>query len=128
LNLPRRFNLEQGDMVRPGQEGEGIAARYLRRLGYSIVKTNFKTRIGEIDIIAWEGDTLVFVEIKSRESLTFGQPFEAVTMRKRRKIANVAMLYLKEIHDIPPCRFDVVSVYYEKGRAECELIRDAFEV
>lgn len=111
-----------------GEKGEGIAVGFLRKMGYRIIQQNYRTPIGEIDIIAREDDVLVFVEVKTRESLGFGQPFESVIRRKRRKIANVALLYLKKFTDIPPCRFDVVSVYYDHGRAECELIKDAFEV
>ncbi|RJR15595.1 MAG: YraN family protein [Nitrospiraceae bacterium] len=111
-----------------GEKGDGLAAAYLRKKGYKIITQNFKTRIGEIDIIAMEEDTLVFVEVKTRESIAYGKPFEAVDYFKKRKIANTAMLYLKKLNEIPPCRFDVVSIYYDRGKPECELIRDAFEV
>ena len=111
-----------------GQKGEGFAETFLRKKGYKVIEKNFKSRIGEIDIIAEDRGTLVFVEVKTRENLLYGQPFEAVNSRKKRKIANVAMLYLKKLKEIPPCRFDVVSVYYENGRPECELIQDAFEM
>lgn len=114
--------------MRLGEKGEGLAAGFLRKQGYKIIEQNFKTRIGEIDIIADDHGTLVFAEVKTRESIEFGKPFEAVNYYKKRKIAKVAMLYLKTLRDIPPCRFDVVSIYYDKGRAECELIRDAFEI
>jgi Holliday junction resolvase-like predicted endonuclease len=66
--------------------------------------------------------------VKTRENLLYGQPFEAVNRAKRKKIANTALLYLKKFKELPPCRFDVVSIYYEGKKAECELIRDAFEV
>ncbi len=111
-----------------GQRGEDLAAVYLQKKGYKIIQRNYKTQIGEIDIIARDRDVLVFIEVKTRESLEYGQPFESVNKNKRRKIANVAMLYLKRLKDIPPCRFDVVSVYYEQGRAEFNLIQDAFEM
>ena len=111
-----------------GQRGEDLAASYLQKQGYKIIQRNYKTMIGEIDIIARDRDDLVFIEVKTRESLEYGHPFESVNKNKRRKIANVAMLYLKRLKDIPPCRFDVVSVYYEQGRAEFNLIQDAFEM
>ena len=111
-----------------GKKGEGMAVTFLKKKGYKIIEQNYKTRIGEIDIIASDGNTLVFVEVKTRESIAYGKPFEAVNFYKRRKIANVALLYLKRLKEIPRCRFDVVSIYYEQGRPECELIRDAFEV
>ncbi|GBD96573.1 MAG TPA: YraN family protein [Nitrospirae bacterium] len=114
--------------MRLGQKGEELAVKYLRKKGYKIIKQNFKTRIGEIDIIANDGGTLVFVEVKTRESIAYGMPFEAVNSYKRRKIANVALLYLKKIKEVPPCRFDVVSLYYDHGKPEFNLIKDAFEV
>jgi putative endonuclease len=115
-------------MVKLGQRGEDLAASYLQKNGYKIIQRNYKTMIGEIDIIARDRDDLVFIEVKTRESLEYGQPFESVNKNKRRKIANVAMLYLKKLKNIPACRFDVVSVYYEEGRPEFKLIQDAFEM
>jgi putative endonuclease len=114
-------------MVRLGEKGEGLAAKFLRKKGYKIIEQNYQTRIGEIDIIAMDGETLVFVEVKTRESLYYGRPFEAVTGLKRRKISNVATLYLKRLKDVPPCRFDVVSICHERGKPQFELIQDAFE-
>jgi len=115
-------------MVRLGEKGEGLAAKFLRKKGYKIMEQNYQTRIGEIDIIAMDGETLVFVEVKTRESLHYGLPFESVTGYKRKKIANVAMLYLKRLKAVPACRFDVVSIYHEHGRPKFELIQDAFEM
>jgi putative endonuclease len=114
--------------VKLGEKGEGLAVKFLKKMGYTIIKRNYKTPIGEIDIIAKDKDTIVFTEVKTRESSAYGQPFEAVNRFKKRKIANVAHLYLKRFKELPPCRFDVVSIYYEKGKPECELIKDAFEV
>ncbi|MBI5409206.1 MAG: YraN family protein [Nitrospirae bacterium] len=111
-----------------GEEGEGLASAFLKKKGYRIVEHNYKTKIGEIDIIALDGSVLVFIEVKTRESLQYGRPFESVHGYKRRKIANVALSYLKRFKDLPQCRFDVVSICYENGRPECELIKDAFEV
>jgi putative endonuclease len=114
--------------VNLGQKGEGAAVKFLKKKGYKIVKKNYKNPIGEIDIIAKDHDTLVFVEVKSRENIEYGEPFEAVHRFKKQKIANVALLYLKRLKEIPPCRFDVVSIYYKNGRPEVELIQDAFEM
>ena len=111
-----------------GEKGEGLAEKFLRKNGYKILQRNFKAKTGEIDIIANHGEYLVFIEVKSRKSLQYGQPFEAVTRHKRRKIKNTALLYLKKLKEIPPCRFDVVSVYYDHDRVELEIIKDAFEV
>lgn len=114
--------------MRLGEKGEGLAERFLKKKGYKIIERNFKTRIGEIDLIADDSGTLVFIEVKTRESIAYGKPFEAVNYLKKRKIANVALLYLKRLKEVPPCRFDVVSIYYDNGKPECELIKDAFEV
>lgn len=111
-----------------GKKGEELAVKFLKRNGYKIIKQNYKTLIGEIDIIAKDRDTLVFIEVKTRESLEFGLPFEAVNRAKKKKIANVAHLYLKKIKELPPCRFDVVSIHYENNNPKFELIKDAFEV
>ena len=114
--------------MRLGERGEGLAVRFLKKKGYRIIRRNYKTRRGEIDVIAGDGETLVFIEVKTRESLQYGHPFEAVDRSKRKKIANVAMQYLMTLKEIPPCRFDIVSIYFERGRPEFELIRDAFEI
>ncbi len=111
-----------------GDKGEVLAVKLLKKKGYKIIKRNYKTSIGEIDIIAKDGETLVFIEVKTRESIEYGFPFEAVNTAKKRKIAGVAMLYLKKLKQIPPCRFDIVSIYYKNGKPECELIKDAFEL
>lgn len=111
-----------------GERGEGLAVKFLKRKGYKLIKQNYKTPIGEIDIIARDGETLVFVEVKTRESIEYGHPFEAVNWRKKRKIEKVALLYLKRLKEIPSCRFDVVSIYYEGGKPQFQLIKDAFEV
>lgn len=111
-----------------GSEGEDFAVRFLRGKGYSILEKNFKTSIGEIDIIARNGDALVFIEVKTRTNDSFGYPFEAVTERKRHKLRNLALLYLKKKGREFPVRFDVISVYRNDGKTEIEHIEDAFEV
>jgi putative endonuclease len=115
-------------MVKLGHKGEGLAVDYLEQKGYCIIQRNFKTSLGEIDIIARDKETLVFIEVKTRESLEYGQPFESVTVAKRRKIANVATLFLKKLREVPPCRFDIVSICHKKGKPEFDLIKDAFEL
>lgn len=113
-----------------GSHGEEFGKLFLIKRGYRIIKQNYTTPLGEIDIIARDGDTIVFVEVKTRESGRFGRPFEAVDRRKQRKIANVALLYLKRFREkIPPCRFDVLSISIADvaGGMSAELIKDAFE-
>jgi putative endonuclease len=111
-----------------GEKGEELAREYLKKHGYKIIEQNYKTPFGEIDVIAQENNILVFIEVKTRESIEFGLPFESVTRRKRRKIANVALSYLKRFQDLPPCRFDVLSICCNNTEPEFELIKDAFEV
>ncbi len=111
-----------------GEKGEELAAKFLKKNGYKIIEQNYKTPLGEIDIIAKDGDAIVFIEVKARESLAYGLPFESVNRAKKRKIASVALLYLKRFKQTPPCRFDVMSICYKGDKPQFELIRDAFEV
>lgn len=110
-----------------GREGEAIARKYLEKRGYEIVVANYRTRHGEIDLIARDGATLVFIEVKTRTHEQFGSPFEALTPRKCLHIGKVALEYLLK-HGGPEqaARFDVVSV--RPGEAtEVEHVRNAFD-
>ena len=111
-----------------GRKGEDLAADLCREKKYRIIETNYRTPFGEIDIIAKDGDVIVFIEVKTRSGDGFGAPFEAVTYRKRQKIKKVAMGYLKRFREEVPCRFDVISISGKNGRNSVEHIRDAFEV
>lgn len=94
-----------------GTGGEDKATKYLSNLGYKILCRNFKTKIGEIDIIAKDKNTIVFVEVKTRKSDMFGLPREAVTTSKQRKIRMVATQYLKLHGGLNQmCRFDVIDI------------------
>ena len=95
-----------------GNYGEELARRHLEGLGYKILETKFRNKIGEIDIIAKDGNTVCFLEVKTRRSLTCGQPYESVTKFKMRKIVQVALSYLKyKFNSIDiPSRFDVISI------------------
>lgn len=112
-----------------GDRGEEAAARHLQALGYVVLERRYRTRAGEIDLIARDGDTLVFVEVKARSSLACGRPSEAIDWRKRGRIARAASLYLARRGGCEsPCRFDVVEVLEEPGSApRVRLIRNAFE-
>jgi putative endonuclease len=111
-----------------GRKGEEAAARHLQSLGYVILERRFRTRAGEIDLVARDGNTLVFVEVKARTSLACGRPAEAVDCRKRGRIARVASLYLaRRGGGEAACRFDVVEVLLEPGSPPCvHLISNAF--
>ena len=111
-----------------GKEGEALAVEYIRKKGYRILERNYRTFSGEIDIIARDGDTLVFVEVKARADHAFGYPFEAVDRRKREKIRKVALGFMKALKKEVPARFDVLSISMINGRGSVEHIKDAFEV
>lgn len=98
-----------------GVSGEINACQYLKDKKYIIEKTNFKTNVGEIDIVARKGRTIVFVEVKKRETLVYGRPSEAVDQRKQNKIRNTAQLYLlKNKLASSPVRFDVIELIGDK--------------
>lgn len=112
-----------------GIKGENIAVNFLTKKGYSILQRNFKSPFGEIDIIARDGDTIVFIEVKTRRDDIFGYPFEAVTKRKIHKLKNSALFYLKKQRKESPARFDVLSIFStDSGSFTIEHIPDAFEV
>jgi putative endonuclease len=113
-----------------GGRGEDIAAAFLQGLGYAILTRNYRKRFGEIDIVAEEGDTLVFVEVKTRSSVAFGSPLEAVDARKQRRMARAALDYLssRKQHS-RPARFDVVAVHLPtQGQPRIEHVRNAFDL
>ena len=112
-----------------GEAGEALAARLLRKRGYKILETNHRNPLGEIDLIARDGDSLVFVEVKTRKSLHFGNPKWAVTPRKQRKLSMVALYYLKTTgQSQSKARFDVVAIHSAGPRPEIEIVRNAFEL
>jgi putative endonuclease len=113
-----------------GRRGEEAAARYLRRLGYIIVARGHRDNIGEIDLVAVDGRTVVFVEVKTRTSHDAGHPADAVDDAKQRRLTRLALSYLKR-HDLleNPARFDVVAVTWPagRGRPTIEHFKSAFE-
>lgn len=94
-----------------GQRGERLAAKHLRRLGYKIVARGDRSRLGEIDLVAVDGRTVVFVEVKTRVSHEAGHPADAVDLRKQRKLTSLAQRYLQR-HQLQHCstRFDVIAI------------------
>jgi putative endonuclease len=115
-----------------GKWGESRAAKYLEDRGFVILQTNFRCRIGEIDIVAREGESLVFTEVKTRADLLYGLPCEAVTERKQKQLARVAEAYLATLPrsarvsaDVR-LRFDVIEILIRSGRAWIRHTRDAF--
>jgi putative endonuclease len=105
-----------------GKWGEGIANRHLVDLGYQIISTNHRTPYGEIDIIASEGTTLVFIEVKTRTSKSLGNPEGSVTPRKQQHILNSAQHYLATLEQ--PCddwRVDVVAITGKPGNSRIDI-------
>jgi putative endonuclease len=124
----KRSSISSDPRHRLGREGERIAERYLKRAGYKILYRNFRApRGGEVDLVCREGDTLVFVEVKTRTSEAFGTPAEAVTREKERLIARGGLEWLRLLHhpDIY-YRFDIVEVRMAGTDPEVTLIRNAF--
>lgn len=113
-----------------GKLGEDSAANFLEAKGYAIVARNFRIRSAEIDIIAREGDVLIFVEVKARSNVRHGLPSEAVTLRKQKKIIEAAGVFLQDENFCDcACRFDVVEVFLRGGSVEAiNHIENAFEV
>ena len=139
------------DAQRFGRDSEAEAARYLERAGYRIVARNYRTPFGEIDLVAYDGSVLAFVEVKARRSERFGTPHAAVTADKRRRLTRVALAYLAGLRpvadraaaarradgasrrfDLPSCRFDLIvierRVEWDRGArpARIELLKDVF--
>ena len=112
-----------------GKESESMAVRYLKKNGYKILEQNYRNKIGEIDIIAKEKGTLVFVEVKARKTHIFGNPKWAVTPKKQRKISMVALYYLKATKQTHvKARFDVVALNSAKDNPRIEIVKNAFEL
>jgi len=111
-----------------GQAGEDRAARFLMTQGYRIIERNYRTRSGEIDLIALHDGAVVFIEVKTRTSDAFGAPELAVNPRKQQRMVKAALGYIKykKLHQVP-CRFDVVAIT-AAAEKEVELIKNAFEM
>jgi putative endonuclease len=112
-----------------GKRGEDLACAELEKRGYVIVDRRFRTRCGELDIVARDGGVLVFVEVRARSGCNFGTPFESVTWKKRQRLSQMAVSYLcaKRLTGAA-CRFDVVSIVEEHGTRTVELMRGAFDM
>jgi putative endonuclease len=111
-----------------GKTGEDLACAELERRGYEIIARRYRQRNGEIDIIARDGETWAFVEVKTRDTREFGDAAEAVTPFKRRRIAQLARDYVTR-HRLSncPCRFDVVSIHFDAGQPSIEVFQNAFD-
>lgn len=114
-----------------GSLGEHFAKGYFTRLGYKILKAPFRCRMGEIDLIGMDEDTVVFIEVKTRRSKRYGSPLEAIDRNKQRQIIKTARYYLCFIHRRPYrfCRFDVLGIVQGPQGTEPEVIhlKNAFQ-
>ena len=117
-----------------GRNAEVLAALLLRLKGYRILERRFRSKRGEIDIIAKQGGDLVFVEVKTRSDNLFGSPFDSITAQKQKQLSKVALEYIGKqgCHD-RPARFDVVGIEFQEGSntlqdAAVELLQNAFDL
>jgi len=113
-----------------GKYGEDLARQYLQKQGYRLLEENFRTKMGEIDLIVEDNQTICFVEVKTRQSLDQGEPYEAVNAWKIRKLSQMATFYLKyKYHTVEILsRFDVVSIVRDKdNQIKITHIKNAFD-
>ena len=111
-------------MNRLGVPGEETAVAFLEARGLEIVERNYRCRLGEIDLVARDGATTVFVEVRKRKSAAFGGAAESITPAKRMKLVNAAQHYLSRLRTQPQCRFDALLIEGDPPRIQ--WIRDAF--
>ena len=112
-----------------GKLGEKLALKEIKRLGYKKIVPNYRCPLGEVDLIAMDGDTLVFLEIKTRKARSIEYAKEAVNARKRRQLSKVALAYMKS-NDCcdAKARFDVVAISLGVEKPEVQVIKNAFEL
>lgn len=114
-----------------GKTGEDIALEFLEKHGMRLEQRNFRIRTGEIDLVMWQGEVLVFVEVRTRSDKFFGAPVETVVWKKRRKIIDTARYFLKQKKISPEvrCRFDLVGIVLCPGcEVEIDYVPNAFLV
>jgi putative endonuclease len=117
------------ERIELGNWGEELAVETIRGLGYKKIVRNYRCALGEVDLIARDGDTLVFIEIKTRKTRAPGYAKEAVNARKQRQLSKVALSYMKANHCMDTrARFDVVAIGFRAGRPAVEVVRNAFDL
>ena len=112
-----------------GKLGEDLALKKIKRLGYKCITRNYRCSLGEVDLIARDGESLVFIEIKTRKGKSLGYAKEAIDSRKRRQLSKVALAYMKS-NKCPEAksRFDVVAINLSDEGDQIEVIRNAFDL
>ena len=117
------------DRIELGQRGEAIALKKVKKLGYKCIARNYRCPLGEVDLVAKDGNTLVFVEIKTRRMKSLGYAKEAITEKKKRQLSKVALAYMKANNcSHMKSRFDVVAINFINGKSEIEVIQNAFDL
>jgi putative endonuclease len=112
-----------------GKWGEDLALKKVKKLGYKCIARNYRCPVGEVDLIAKDGDSLVFIEIKTRRGRSLGYAKEAVNQRKRRQLSKVALAFMKTNGcSETRARFDVVVINLDGGSQEIEVVRNAFDL
>ena len=118
--------------MKPGERGaqlEGVARSFLEQAGLTLVSHNFRCRLGEIDLVMRDHDTLIFVEVRGRGSTRFGSPAETVTQAKQMRLIRAAQIFLRTHPEFAdwPCRFDVVALATKQRSARAQWIKNAFD-
>lgn len=112
-----------------GKLGEALALKKVRRLGYKKIVRNYRCPLGEVDLIARDGDTLVFIEIKTRKHKSIDYAKEAVNDRKKRQLSKTALAYMKTNNCCDTkARFDVVAISLKNGKPQIEVLQNAFDM
>lgn len=113
-----------------GRHGEEVAYFHLRKLGYVMIARNYRSprSRSELDLVGWEGETLCFIEVKTRSTRHIIPAEAAVDAEKQRDLSRVAHEFLRKVKGNPPFRFDIVSIYLESAKPEIELFKDAFPI
>jgi putative endonuclease len=112
-----------------GKEGEDLALKKVESLGYQCIARNYRCSLGELDLVARDGETLVFIEIKTRRGKSLDYAKEAVHARKQRQMSKVALAYMKKTGcEDAKARFDVVVIHQKGTDREIEVIRNAFDL
>ena len=115
------------ESLKYGEEAETFALSFLKKKGYDILERNFKTRFGEIDLVARDNNTIVFIEVKARKSPLFGGPAGALTAVKKARLGRLAAFYLKTKGHAGKARFDVVLITGGLDAPVVDLIQNAFD-
>ena len=109
-----------------GTKGEKIAENYLQSLGYEILETNYRASYAEVDIVAKDGNQIVFIEVKTRTYDYYGQPEEFVTRRKQQLMSFAAAIYCEDINHEGEIRFDIMAIILQGNMRNVKHMKDAF--